>query len=77
MGLFNRKMDQPMAPGTAGAANTTTSTHRHGHGEKANTTGVSANSPHAFVNQRPSFGAWFKTMWIDILTMAGKLTNPS
>lgn len=35
-----------------------------------NNTGVSPPSPYAFVNRRPTIGGWFKTIWLDILTMA-------
>ncbi|KAK6540166.1 hypothetical protein TWF694_008987 [Orbilia ellipsospora] len=36
----------------------------------ANNTGVSPASPYAFVNRRPTFGGWVRTIWVDILTMA-------
>ncbi|EWC43428.1 hypothetical protein DRE_07614 [Drechslerella stenobrocha 248] len=36
----------------------------------AATSGVSPASPHAFVNRRPTFGSWIRTIWLDILTMA-------
>ncbi|KAF3925129.1 hypothetical protein ABW20_dc0100733 [Dactylellina cionopaga] len=35
-----------------------------------NATGVSPASPYAFVNRRPTVGGWFKTIWLDLLTMA-------
>ncbi|KAJ6263665.1 hypothetical protein Dda_2234 [Drechslerella dactyloides] len=32
--------------------------------------GAGESSPYAFINRRPTFGGWLKTVWLDLLTMA-------
>ncbi|EPS43780.1 hypothetical protein H072_2216 [Dactylellina haptotyla CBS 200.50] len=77
MGLFGRSQVPAGAPG-AQADPTAPRSSFFGRREKpsvsttgtANNTGVSPASPYAFVNRRPTIGGWFKTIWLDILTMA-------
>lgn len=74
MGLFTRTQNPP-PPQTDSAAprggffsrrdNPSVST-----AGTRNRTGVSPASPYAFINRRPTFGGWIKTVWLDIITMA-------
>jgi len=73
MGLFTRSADAPVANtaprGSIFSRREKPSVSTAGT-QNINTTGVAPTSPYAFVNRRPTFGGWFKTVWLDILTMA-------
>ncbi|KAF3937537.1 hypothetical protein ABW19_dt0200572 [Dactylella cylindrospora] len=68
MGLFSRREDPIAAP--RGSASTRREKQSVSTAGTGNNTGVSPSSPHAFINQRPTFGGWVRTIWLDILTMA-------
>jgi len=79
MGLFSRRTDDA-APVATPVGDTAATRGRNGafnRREKASVstngtrdnTGVSAASPHAFINRRPGFMSWVRTIWLDLLTM--------